>query len=85
MARKKEGEAAGRMPMIFAAEPECSITEPEYDQQSPSTVLAENCTGLGGGFGNSYVVGHGSYPHCERHTMMGSVDRSRALSFHALT
>ncbi|MDQ2930380.1 MAG: hypothetical protein M3Y05_06115 [Gemmatimonadota bacterium] len=48
--------------MMLSIASECSLTQLECDQQSLSIALADRETGIGGVFGNSYVMGHGSYP-----------------------
>ncbi len=62
VAGKWEGDGAGRMAMMLSIASERSVTQLECDQQSRSIVLADRETGIGGVFGNSYVMGHGSYP-----------------------
>jgi hypothetical protein len=50
------------MPMMFSAARERSAAQLERDQQSLSIILADRRARFGGSFGNSYVMGHGSYP-----------------------
>jgi len=48
--------------MMFCAASERSMTQLECDEQSLSIIHADQRAGVGGVFGNSYVMGHGSYP-----------------------
>jgi hypothetical protein len=59
---KWEGNGAGRMAMLFGAASQRSMPQLECDQQPLSTILADRNATIGRVLGNSYVVGHGSYP-----------------------
>jgi hypothetical protein len=59
---KWKGNGAGRMAMMFGAASERSMAQLECDQQSLSIFLADRIAKIGRVLGNSYVVGHGSYP-----------------------
>jgi hypothetical protein len=48
--------------MMSHAATERTMTQLECDEQSLSNIHADRTAGLGGVFGNSYVMGHGSYP-----------------------
>jgi hypothetical protein len=61
-AGKWEGDTAGRMAMLFSVTRERSVTQLECDQQFLSIGLAGRRSAAGTVFGNSYDVGHGSYP-----------------------
>jgi hypothetical protein len=50
------------MAMMFGAASERSMAQLECDQQSLSIFLADRVAKIGRVLGNSYVVGHGSYP-----------------------
>jgi hypothetical protein len=59
---KWEGDGAGRKAMIFTAASERSMPRLECDQQSLTIILADRALRIGRVLGNSYVMGHGSYP-----------------------
>lgn len=61
-AGKWEGNAAGRIATMSYAASERMMTQLECDEQSLSIIHADRTAGVGGVFGNSYVMGHGSYP-----------------------
>lgn len=48
--------------MTFSVARERSVAQLAGDQQSLSIDLADRAAGFGRVFGNSYDVGHGSYP-----------------------
>lgn len=48
--------------MMSHAASERTMTQLECDEQSLSIIHADRTAGVGGVFGNSYVMGHGSYP-----------------------
>jgi hypothetical protein len=50
------------MAMTFYAAGERTMTQLECDEQFLSVIHADRTAGVGGVFGNSYVMGHGSYP-----------------------
>jgi hypothetical protein len=59
---KWEGNGAGRIAMVFGAAKQRSMAQLECDQQPLSIMLADRFAKIDRAFGNSYVVGHGSYP-----------------------
>ena len=62
MLEKWKGDGAGRMTIMFGAAGERSMTELECDKELLTIVLAGREPTAGRVLGNSYVVGHGSYP-----------------------
>lgn len=61
-AGKWEGNAASGRVMTSHAASKRTMTQLECDEQSLSIIHADRTAGVGGVFGNSYVMGHGSYP-----------------------
>jgi hypothetical protein len=59
---KWEGESAGRMTTMFGIARERSMPQLECDEERLAIVLADTASSVGRVLGNSYVVGHGSYP-----------------------
>lgn len=64
---KWEGDGAGRKTtMVGAARKRStrkrSTPQLECDEQSLTIVLADRASSISGVLGNSYVMGHGSYP-----------------------
>jgi hypothetical protein len=59
---KWEGDGAGRQTMILSATSARSMPQLECDQQSLAIILADRGLRIVRVLGNSYVMGHGSYP-----------------------
>ena len=58
-----EGDNAGGLAMMSRAASERAIPQLECDRQPFTTTLADRRAKIGRVLGNSYDVGHGSYPH----------------------
>lgn len=52
--------------MMFSAARVRSAPQTECNEHFLSIMLAERKGPVGGALGNSYDMGHGSYPRCER-------------------
>ena len=58
----REGDDAGGLPMMSHAASKRAIARLEYGRQPLTITLADRAAGIGRVLGNSYGMGHGSYP-----------------------